>query len=78
MYESGWTGWLEVWPPLAVPLGLGVTACPGGTEGSQSGAVRAACPLQATGCHRPRWKVRKAPSEWTALPQVGVADVSPS
>uniref|UniRef100_A0A8C9Z2R8 Cyclic nucleotide-binding domain-containing protein n=1 Tax=Sander lucioperca TaxID=283035 RepID=A0A8C9Z2R8_SANLU len=46
-------GWLEVWAPPVVPECLGVTASPDITEGTQSGAVRAACPLRVTGSPPP-------------------------
>uniref|UniRef100_A0A673BYC9 Cyclic nucleotide-binding domain-containing protein n=1 Tax=Sphaeramia orbicularis TaxID=375764 RepID=A0A673BYC9_9TELE len=69
-------GWLEVWVPLSVQGGLGVTASPGVTEETQSGAVRAACRPRATGCPRPLWRERKPPSGRTAPPQVGTAFLS--
>lgn len=76
--ELGWMGWLEGWVPPAVPGGPGVTAYPGVMEGTRSGVVRAAYPLRATGCPRPRWRERRAPLGQTALPQVDAGVASPS
>lgn len=66
--KLGWMGLLEVWAP---PVALGAreeTASLGVMEGTQSDAVRAACPPRATGCPRPHWKGRGAPSVQTAPP----------